>query len=56
MKQAYIQTTRSTAVIDGDALVIDMADDRMLLVYAGERLTGVFLMSEIIDAHLMERK
>ncbi len=56
MKQAYIQTTRSTAIIGGDALVIDMADNRMLFVYSGERLTGVFLMSEIIDAHLTERK
>ena len=55
MKQAYIQTTRSTAIIDGDALVIDMADNRMLFVYSGERLTGVFLMSEVIDAHLTER-
>ena len=56
MKQAYIQTTRSTAIIDGDALVIDMADNRMLFVYSGDRLTGVFLMSEVIDAHLTERK
>ena len=56
MKQAYIQTTRSTAIIDGDTLVIDMADNRMLFVYAGEKLTGVFLMSEVIDAHLTERK
>lgn len=56
MKQAYIQTTRSTAIIDGDTLVIDMADNRMLFVYAGERLTGVFLMSEVIDAHLTERR
>ena len=56
MTKAYIQTTRSTAIIDGDALVIDMADNRMLFVYAGEKLTGVFLMSEVIDAHLTERK
>ena len=56
MTKAYIQTTHSTAIIDGDALVIDMADNRMLFVYIGERLTGVFLMSEVIDAHLTERK
>lgn len=56
MKQAYIQTTRSTAIIDGDALVIDMAESRMLFVYSGERLTGVFLMSEVIDAHLTEKR
>lgn len=56
MNQAYIQTTRSTAIIVGDALVIDVADNRMLFVYLGERLTGVFLLSEVIDAHLTERK
>lgn len=56
MKQAYIQTTRSTAIIDGDTLVIDMADNRMLFVYMGEKLTGIFLLSEVIDAHLTERK
>ena len=56
MTKAYIQTTRSTAIIDGDTLVIDMTDNRMLFVYAGEKLTGVFLMSEVIDAHLTERK
>lgn len=55
MKQAYIQTTRSTAIIDGDTLVIDMADNRMLFVYLGEKLTGIFLLSEIIDAHLTEK-
>ena len=56
MTKAYIQTTRTTAIIDGDTLVIDMADNRMLFVYSGERLTGVFLLSEVIDAHLTERK
>lgn len=56
MKQAYIQTTRSTSIIDGDTLAIDMTDNRMLFVYLGERLTGIFLLSEVIDAHLTERK
>lgn len=56
MTTAYIQTTRNTAIIEADTLVIDMADNRMLFVYHGDRLTGVFLLSEVIDAHLTERK
>lgn len=56
MTNAYIQTTRSTAIIDADALVIDMAENKMLFVYRGDKLMGVFLLSEVIDAHLTEKK
>lgn len=56
MTNAYIQTTRSTAIIDADTLVIDMAENKMLFVYRGDKLMGVFLLSEVIDAHLTEKK
>lgn len=56
MTTAYIQTTRNTAIIEADTLVIDMADNRMLFVYRSDKLMGVFLLSEVIDAHLTERK
>lgn len=57
MNIAYIQTTNTVSIIVGDTFVIDMVgDNQMLYVYAGERLTGVFRLDSIIDAHLTERK
>lgn len=53
---AFIQTTRATAIIEADNLVLDMAEQRMLFAYNGEKLVGVFLLSEVIQAHLTERK
>ena len=52
MQTAYIQTTRSTTVVEADEFVIDMTDGRMLFVYNDAKLVGVFSMTEIIDAHL----
>lgn len=56
MTKAFIQTTRTTALIDADTLVMDNLGGDKLFVYCGEKLTGVFALSEVVDAHLTERK
>lgn len=57
MKLAYVQTASAVAIIEGDTMLMDFVEDtQMLFVYAGEKLTGIFRMSEIVDAHLTEKK
>lgn len=57
MKLAYVQTASAVAIIEGDTMLMDFVEDtQMLFVYADEKLTGIFRMSEIVDAHLTEKK
>ena len=57
MKLAYVQTASAVAIIAGDTMLMDFVEDtQMLFVYADEKLTGIFRMSEIVDAHLTEKK
>ena len=56
MTKAFIQTTRTTAIIEADTLVMDNLGGDKLFAYCGEKLTGVFALSEVVDAHLTEKK